>query len=1096
MNRRLISVFSAVTFLLAMCTPVAWAQRPAGGGAGADRREGLPLKGERKVEFTADEGTWLSLDVSPDGKTIIFELLGDIYAVPIEGGEARALTTGLPFDSQPKFSPDGNWIAFLSDRDGVENLWLMKADGGDPKKLSRLTDNPYLASPAWTPDGEYVIISRTTWPLRTYELWMYHVKGGSGVQVTRARTAPTTPIADRHNAMGVAVSPDGRYLYYARRNGGWGYNLDSLSSWQVARRDRVTGDEDTIATRPGGAFRPALSPDGKWLVYATRHETQTGLRIRELATGEERWLKYPVTRDDQESRYTRDLLPGYTFTPDGRALIVTLDGKLHRLDVASGNSAPIPFTAKVSQEIGPKLYFPQRVEEGPVRARIIQTPSQSPDGKWLAFSAFTELFVMELPGGTPKRISAEGQRAFQPAWSPDGKWLSCVTWTHDGGHIWRVRPDGSGAQQLTRAGAFYSEPAWSPDGQRIVALRSARQSRIEGGFGGSDLIWIPVEGGDATVIVPSRGAGQPHFTSDPNRIYFRTGQGLVSLRWDGTDRRTHIRIVGPGLYNQEEPVPASDIQASPDGKWVLAHVSNQLYLLALPQTGGELPTVNIRQASVPLKQITDVGADYFGWADDGRTLTWAIGSSYFRQPVSTVSFEPPAPPARPEAEKKPEGAESAEAKKPEEPKKPLYEEFEVVVERPRSVPKGTIVLRGARVITMKGDEIIENADVVVTDNRIAGVGKRGAVKFPADARILDVRGTTILPGFIDTHGHWGAIRRGVLDLENWAFLANLAYGVTAGLDVQTSTNDMFAYQDLVDAGVIIGHRAYSTGPGIFSNNAFNSLDETKNVVAKYKRHYRTRHLKSYLIGNRKQRQWMVQASKELEMMPTTEGGIDLKLDLTHILDGMKGNEHNFPIAPLYGDVAQLAAQSGIFYTPTLIVSFGGPWGENFFYTNTEVHDDAKLRRFVPHNVIDSNTRRRQWFRSDEYFHPKVAEAAGRIVRAGGRVGVGSHGQLQGLGYHWEMWMLASGGWKPMEVLRAATLHGAEALALAQDLGSIEPGKLADMVILSKNPLDDIRNTNSVRYVMKNGELFEGDTLNQLWPVEKKLPPLWWWDEKP
>jgi hypothetical protein len=392
---------------------------------------------------------------------------------------------------------------------------------------------------------------------------------------------------------------------------------------------------------------------------------------------------------------------------------------------------------------------------------------------------------------------------------------------------------------------------------------------------------------------------------------------------------------------------------------------------------------------------------------------------------------------------------------------------------------------------MKGDEVIEDGTVVVTDGRIAAVGRRGAVRVPAGAHVVEARGATILPGFVDTHAHWFELRKGVLDLQNPSFLANLAFGVTAGLDVQTLTNDTFAYQDLVDAGLLAGPRAYSTGPGIFSNNDFETLDAAKHVLGKYKEHYRTRNLKSYIVGNRRQRQLVVQASKELGLLPTTEGGLDLKLDLTHALDGFWGNEHSLPIVPLYKDVVEVFARSGIGYTPTLLVNYGGPFAENYFYTTGEVHDDAKLNRFLPHTLIDQKTRRRPWFRKDEYAYPATAAAAATILRAGGRVGVGSHGQLQGLGYHWEMWALREGGFTPMEILRAGTLHGAQQIGIAQDVGSLEPGKLADLVVLSRNPLADIRNTNSVRYVMKNGELFDGDTLDRLWPERKPLGPMWW-----
>jgi Tol biopolymer transport system component len=1073
-----------------------------------EKKKPLPLKPERTIEFTTDEATWLSLDVSPDGKTIVFELLGDLYTLGVEGGEAKRLPLSdsshkdgstMAFDSQPRFSPDGKWIAFLSDRDGAENVWIAKADGTEPKQLSK-SQQDRMMSPAWTPDSQYVVVSRGSPTSNTAELWMYHVKGGSGVQITRAATTPTTPGAQRPNAIGAVVSPDGRHLYYARRLGQFEYNMSGFP-WQIIRRDLKTGDEDTITQEQGGAFRPWLSPDGKKLVYGTRFETDTGLRIRDLTTGEDRWLKYPVQRDDQESRATRDLLPNYAFTPDGRAVVLSYGGKIHSVNVETGTARTIPFTAKVSQEAGPLLDFPARVDEGPVRVRLVMGPVESPDGKRVAFSALTQLYVMDLPGGKPTRVTSAEAREFQPAWSPDRQWLAYVTWSVEGGHIWKVRADGRSAPvQLTRTPAYYREPVWSPDGDRIVALRAARRARVQalGDFGGAaDLIWIPSDGGEANLIVPARGTGRPHFTDEKDRVYVHSNQGLVSMRFDGTDRRTHVRVVGRSQGAQ--PASASEVRMGPDRTKALAVVNNQLYVVTVPPVGGaEAPTVNVNTPAVPVKKLTDVGVDSFGWAENGERITWALGSSFFRQPLASVSFEPEPPAARPSAgpggEAQPAEGEAKEPKKEE--KKPLYEEIEVVMERPRHKPQGTIVLRGAKVITMRGDEVIENADVVVTDNRIAAVGPRGKVALPAGARQMDLRGHTLIPGLVDVHAHWFEIRRGVLDLQNWSFLANLAYGVTSGRDPQTATNDMFAYQDLVETGEIIGPRAFSTGPGVFSNTDFQSLDEAKNTVAKYKKYYRTNTLKSYVVGNRKQRQWMIEACKEHGIMPTTEGALDLKLNLTHVLDGFAGNEHSFPIVPLYKDVVELVARSKLTYTPTLLVAYGGPWAENYFYETTEVHDDPKLRRFVPHNLIDARAKRRPWFRPEEHIFSRLAAQAAKIVRAGGRVGLGGHGQLQGIQCHWELWALASGGMTPLEALRVATLYGAEAIGYAQDLGSIEPGKLADLVVLAKDPLVDIRHTNTIRYVMKNGELFEGDTLDQVWPRERKLPPLWWWNDAP
>jgi Tol biopolymer transport system component len=1079
-------------------------------GEKKDEKKGLPLKPARKIEFTTDEGTWLSLDVSPEGKTIVFELLGDIYTLPIEGGTAKLIDGGMAFDSQPKFSPDGKWIAFISDREGSENIWIMHPDGSGVKQVSKDPNSEFI-SPSWSPDGNYIFVSKEGFGIGSSEIWMYHVEGGTGVQITKSKPTPTTKRADRPNAMGVVASPDGKYLYYATKLGSLNYNAQ-FPMWHIARRDRKTGDEDDIINQPESAFRPVLSPDGKEIVYVTRYETETGLRLRNLETGEDRWVRYPVTRDDQESLFTRDVFPGYAFLPGGKEIVYNQDGKIRRLNLATGTESVIPFKAQVSQDLGPKLDFPQRVEQGPLKVRLIQDPVESPDGKKMVFSAMTHLYIIDIPGGKPQRLTSGNAREFQPAWSQDGTSIAYVTWSSAGGQLWKVPAAGGTPEQLSKTAALYSNPVWSPDGTRIVALRGNVYDREMSEFDNgqtrnADLVWIPARGGDANLILPARGAGSPHFTHDKERIYIYTPQGLVSLRYDGTDRQTHIQVKGKGIYFAEEPVPAENVKASPDGQWVLAQVMNQLYVMAMPVVGGEAPTVDVSTPSVPVKRLTDIGADYFNWADDGKTITWAVGASLFREPLSAISFEPPKEEEKKDGEKKDAGAQSGDASKDEkkDEKKEVkklkeedknVQEIAVDLEVPRKTPKGTIVLRGATVVTMKGDEVLKNADIVVEDNRIKSVGPKGTV--PAGAKVFDVAGKTIVPGFIDTHAHWTEIRRGILDTQNWAFLANLAYGVTAGLDVQTSTNDMFAYQDLVDSGDILGLRAFSTGPGVFSDNNFQSVEEVKGVLTKYRKYYGTHNIKSYIVGNRKQRQFMVMASKELEMMPTTEGGLDLKLNLTHVIDGFHGNEHTLPITPLFKDVLQMFAQSGISETPTLIVNYGGPFGQEYWFENTNVHDNAKLNHFTPHNLIDEKTNRRpDWFRTDEYAFPKLSAQMAKLLRAGGLVGVGSHGQLQGLGYHWEMWMLASGGMTPLETLRCATLNGSIIVGRPQDLGSIEAGKLADLVILDKSPLEDIHNTNTVHWVMKNGELFEGDTLDQVWPEQKKLEPLYFWNfDKP
>ncbi len=1075
----------------------------------------LPLKADKTLSFSVNEATWISLDVSPQGDQLVIEVLGDLYLLPIEGGQAIPLSTGMHFDSMPRFSPDGSQIAFISDRNGPDDLWIMPADISNdesndadaqaPFKLTSSSWDTQLTSPTWSPDGKSIVISKTVGSLGTFELWTHHIDGGSGVQITKAKPSEDTRSGDRHNALGATFSPDGRYLYFAKKSGGFGYNL-RFPMWQVARRDLRTGDEDILTKAQGSAFSPMVSPDGSQLVYATRYEQQTGLRIRDLASGKDEWLAFPVQKDTQEAWFERDLMPGSAFTPDGDAIITTVKGKLVRIDTRTKAVVDIPFQVDIEKQVAERLHFPYRVDTGRVEARIIRDPVLSPDGSKLAFAAFARIYVQDLETGRVEAVSPEGVATAFPDWSPKGKELVYASWQNGGGHIYRqAARKGSKPKRISQYAAYYSHPVWSPDGTRIVALRgSAYERQIrESDFGpviGSDVLWFEAKGGEAHLIVPARGLSRPHFGPEADRLYLQLGSGgkknsLVSVRFDGTDRREILSSGGPGYYTAD-PMASEVIQLSPDGSHVLIQHSNQAYVAALVNTWLSNQVVNIKSSALPLVKLTDVGASFVRWSENGDAITWSAGNHFYQRPLASLDFRAKEDKDE-EDESAEEGKDSEESQEPE----PLAEEHEAVVVHkvtvslPRAEIRGAIALVNATAITMNGDEVIEDSVILISDGRITEVGSRATLEIPDGYERRDLSGKVIVPGYIDTHAHYD-IRQEVPSFSNWSFLANLAYGVTTGMDVQPSTVDHISAQDMVDAGLMLGPRAYSTGPGIFGNHQFTSKQQAYNVLKLYKEHYGVRNLKAYLTGDRKQRQWLLQAAKELQLMPTTEGGLDMKMDLTHMIDGFSGNEHNFPLDALYDDVVQLAAQTRIAYTPTLLVLYGGPAGENYFYNHESPHDDAKLRRFTPYDALASRTlRRRSWVHDREYATTRVAEQAMKIVDAGGQVGIGAHGQLQGLGYHWELWSVASGG-SNFNALRSATLMGAQMIGLDQDLGSITAGKLADLVVLNSNPLDDIRNSVDIQFVMKGGALYEGDTLNQVWPTETLLPDQWWWHLAP
>ncbi|MEE4451619.1 amidohydrolase family protein [Novosphingobium resinovorum] len=1067
-GRLRIGIASALALALTTLAPAASAETQTSLGGG------LSLKPARTLAFDAHEGTWMQPDLSPDGRTILFDLLGDIYALDVAGGTARPVLTGMAFETHPVFSPDGKRFAFVSDRSGVVNLWTANVDGTGLKQLSAETSLNVMSLPAWSPDGKTVYVSRMVHSVLAFELWSFPADGGAGAQITKANVPDWD---SRPNALGTAPSPDGKYLYFAAKLGHTWTEKDP-PVWSIARREIASGKQETVVEGAGGAMSPALSHDGRTLAYAARIavEGTSGdvIRLRDLTTGEDRVLG-PIDADAQNQGYYYGLTPRFTFAPDDRSLILSVNGKLARMDVSTGTAQDIPFTAPVSLGLGPRTRQAIPEETGPVRVRMMQAPHRSPNGRTLAFTALGGLYLQPVKGGKPKRVAAAGDAVFQPSWSPDGRTLVYVTWTaRDGGAVWSIPAGGGTPTRLTSEAGFYTEPVFV-DAASIAVLRASHHDRLRAVNEISpdrptDIVRLPAGGGTPALVLHAGNARQLDAAS--GRLRFYADGKVQSVNPDGTDRRDELTVLAQvaGQY-VGVPLPADEVSLDPAGTHALVRHGFQVSVVDVPARGGkDAPSVLLMDASAPAIRLTREGADTARWSADGSTVEWSVGSTWRMLPLARIDRSAP-------------GASEVRATS-----------LAAQVTVPRDVPTGTVVLRGATALTMRGDETIPNADVVVQGNRILAVGPSGSVRVPRGAAVRDVSGKVIVPGFVDTHAHWFEVRKGVQEAGHWDFQINLAYGVTSGLEVQAFTPDVFVYQDMIDAGMMPGPRAYSVGPGVFRNSPNATEADIAAVLRRYRDHYRTRNIKSYMVGDRATRQAMVAATAEVGMMATTEGASDLDLDLTHFIDGFAGNEHALPVSPLRDDVVRLMAFSGTSYTPTLGVLYGGYPALFDYIVNERPQDDPKVRRFMPPGVLVQKLTNRHWQPAEAQTYQRFAADTLKVQRAGGLVGMGSHGEMQGIGYHWELQMYASGGATPMEVLHAATIGSAEVIGRKDEIGSLEPGKLADLLILDADPRADIRNTRRIGAVMKNGRLYDPATLDEIWPRQRKQPAPWFAEE--
>ncbi len=1027
-----------------------------------------PLGPTKAVEFITDEGTWMNLDVSPDGTEIVFDLLGDIYIMPISGGTATLLRGGPAFEVQPRFSPDGKRISYTSDKDGADNVWIMQRDGSDPKQVTK-EDFRLVNNAVWTPDGQFLVAKKHFTSRRSLgagEMWMYHTTGGEGLQITKRRN-------DQQDVGEPCVSRDGRYVYFSEDMSPgptFQYNKDPNKDIYVIRRaDRETGEVTNIVGGPGGAVRPQVSPDGKSLAYVHRIRTKTVLFVQDLASGEQRPLWDGLSKDQMETWATFGVYPNYQWTPDNKSLVVWAKGKLWRVDVATREAKNIPFRVTAKHVVNDALRFAQDPAPANFEARMIRYGVTSPDEKWFVFSAVGHLWKKQLPNGTPSRVTKDAHWEYWPSFSRDGKSIVYTTWDDDGaGAIYKVKLDGGGKKKLTTRPGFYYAPTFSADGKRIVFERGTGDVILGVAYSTEPgLYWMPAAGGDATFI---RETGErPRFSANGERVYFvddapEQKQAFMSVRVDGGDERIHFS----SKY-------ATQFVPSPDEQWLAFTELFQAYIVPFSKTGKEVDLTGKTKA-FPIKQVTRDAGSYLHWSADSKKLHWTIGPEYFtRDLANSFAFV--------------DGAADTIAP-------PDTSGLDIGLQLNSDVPSGTIVFTNARILTMKGDQVIENGTLVVEGNRIRAVGTAASVETPRGAKVIDCSGKTIMPGLIDVHSHM--FHPSITPAQSWVYYANLAFGVTTTHDPSNATETVFTNAEMVRSGEIVGPRVFSTGTILYGADGgfkavINSLDDARSHLRRMKA-AGAFSVKSYNQPRRNQRQQVIKAARELQMMVVPEGGSFFFHNMSMILDGHTGIEHTIPIAPIYKDVVTLWGASKTGSTPTLIVGYGGLWGEEYWYQKTNVWENQRLLTFTPRAVIDERSRRRGMAPDDEFNHFELAKNCKALTDAGVSVQLGAHGQLQGLGAHWELWMFVQGGMTNMEALHAATSNGAWYIGMDKDLGSLEAGKLADLIVLDKNPLDDIRNSESIVYTMANGRLFDARTMDQVGNHPEKRLAFYW--EKP